>query len=286
MFHYPQMIKNYQFKVGKKGRRIRRNLHHRAPKLIKGSILLLISCVSLSFLGVMGYLMFRSPFFQIKEVKVYGCSRLQRDRVVEPSDLKGRNILSLNLKQVARKIEQERWIKNVVVKRGLPDRIEIYLRERRPIALINLGDIYLVDEDGIVFRKVKSGEYFDLPILTGLGRKYLQRDPQKFIHLIRQALVLLYLLDEKMGLSQDKISEIHIDGDIGFSLFDVESTTQIKLGFSEFREKLERFKRVKEVMDKEITPRVIDLRYEDKIYVTLDERDNIVHGSKGVRKNG
>jgi cell division protein FtsQ len=279
-------MKNYPFKVKKKGRRMWRVLRHRAPKLLKGLILFFIFGLFLSIFGGIGYLMYRSPLFQVKEVRIHGCSRVQRDRVVDLVDLKGKNILSLNLRQVARRIKQERWIDHVVVKRVLPDRIEIDLLERQAVALVNLDSIYLVDEKGIIFRDVRDGEYFDLPVFTGLSRGYLQKDLKKSSQLIKQAIALLFLVDEKIGLSRDKVSEIHIDPDIGFSLFDVENATQIKLGFNDFQEKLERYKRIREVMDRERTPRVIDLRCKDKVFVSLDETKHSVSGNREVKKNG
>ena len=286
MAHRPRSMKNYQFRVQKKGRRMWRNICHQAPKLIKGSFLLLISCAILSVLGWIGYLMYQSPFFQVKDIKVHGCAKIQRDRVIELADLKGKNILSLNLRQVARRIKQERWIEHVAVKRELPDRIEIELKERQGVALINLDTICLVDEKGVIFKKVMNGEHFDLPVLTGLSREYLQTDPQKSNQLIRQALALVPLVNARIGLSQEDISEIHIDPDAGFSLFEVKNATQVKLGFSDFYEKLERYRRVREIMAREKTPGVIDLRYKDKILVTWDNTHTAIHGSKEVRKNG
>jgi cell division protein FtsQ len=279
-------MKNYPFRVRKKGRWMWRYLRHQAPKLLKGLILLLISCFTLSIVAGIGYLMYRSPFFQVKEIRVDGCDRIHKNRVIEFSDLKGKNILSLNLREVARRVKQERWIEQVVVKRVLPDRVEICLRERQAVVLINLDTIYLVDGKGMIFRKVRSGEYFDLPVFTGLSREYLQRDPKKSNQLIQQAIALVYLVNERIGLSQDKISEIHIDPDIGFSLFVGKIATQFKLGFSDFHEKLELYKKVREIMDKERMPRVIDLRYKDKILVTLEEIHRTTRGNKEVRKNG
>jgi cell division protein FtsQ len=221
----------------------------------------------------------------VKEVNVHGCARIQRERVIQLADLKGKNIISLNLRQVARRIKQERWIEQVVVRRELPDRIEICLKERQAVALVNLDAIWLVDEKGRVFMQVSDDEYFDLPMLTGLSREYLKREPQKANQLIRQALTLVPLVHARIGLSQENISEIHINPDTGFSFYDVESATQVKLGLSDFYEKLERYRKLRGVMNSERTPRVIDLRYKDKILVTLDEV-HTNHGSKEVKKNG
>jgi len=285
MARNPRKMRNYQFRVKKKGRWVWKNLRHHAPKLIRVSIIIGISCLALSLVGGTGYLMCRSSFFQVKEVSVHGCARIQRERVIELSDLKGKNIISLNLRQVARRIKQERWIEQVVVRRELPDRIEIYLKERQAVALVNLDANWLVDAKGKVFMQVRDNEYFDLPMLTGLSREYLEKDPQKANQLIRQALTLVPLVEARIGLSQENISEIHINPDTGFSFYDVESATQVKLGLSDFYEKLERYRKLRGAMDKEMIPRVIDLRYKDKILVTLDASQTN-HGSKEVRKNG
>jgi cell division protein FtsQ len=285
MARNPRKMRNYQFRVKKKGRWVWKNLRYHASKLIRGSVIIFISCIALALVGGTGYLMCRLPFFQVKEVNVHGCARIQRERVIQLADLKGKNIISLNLRQVARRIKQERWIEQVVVRRELPDRIEICLKERQAVALVNLDAIWLVDEKGRVFMQVSDDEYFDLPMLTGLSREYLKREPQKANQLIRQALTLVPLVHARIGLSQENISEIHINPDTGFSFYDVESATQVKLGLSDFYEKLERYRKLRRVMDKERTPRVIDLRYKDKIFVTLDAA-HTNRGSKEVKKNG
>lgn len=285
MARNPRKMRNYQFRVKKKGRWVWKNLRYHASKLIRGSVIIFISCIALALVGGTGYLMCRLPFFQVKEVNVHGCARIQRERVIQLADLKGKNIISLNLRQVARRIKQERWIEQVVVRRELPDRIEICLKERQAVALVNLDAIWLVDEKGRVFMQVRDDEYFDLPMLTGLSREYLKREPQKANQLIRQALTLVPLVHARIGLSQENISEIHINPDTGFSFYDVESATQVKLGLSDFYEKLERYRKLRGVMNSERTPRVIDLRYKDKILVTLDEV-HTNHGSKEVKKNG
>jgi cell division protein FtsQ len=270
----------------KKGRWIWKNLFHQSPRLINVYRVLLISSLTLSILGVIGYFIYRSPLFQVREIKIHGCSRIQKDRIIRVAELKGKNILSLNLRQVARKIKQEHWIEHVAVKRELPNRIEIEIRERQAIALINLDNIYLVDAKGVIFKKVLKGEHFDLPVLTGLNPEFLQREPEKSGQLIRQALALIPLVNARIGLSERDISEISIDPDTGFSLFDVENVSQVKLGFSDFYERLERYKRVREVMEREKRPRVIDLRYKDKIIVTWDDTRKKIHESKEVRRNG
>jgi cell division protein FtsQ len=254
--------------------------------VIKGIFLVFISFGILSILGGIGYLINQSSLFQVRKIKVHGCIRIQRDRVIELADLKGKNILFLNLGKVARRIKQERWIEHVAVKRELPDRIEIEIKERQGIALINLDAIYLVDEKGLVFRKVMDNEHFDLPILTGLNREYLKRNPERSNQLIRQALGLIRLVHTRLGLSPDDVSEISIDLVAGFSLFDFKNATQIKLGISDFYEKLERYRKMRDIMERERVPRIIDLRYKDKILVTWDDTHYAVQGSKEVKKNG
>ena len=286
MAHASRKVRNYPFKVKKKGRRIWKSLLHHSLGLIKGSAVLVACCLFFSLLGAGGYLLARCPYFQVREVKVFGCRRIPSDRIVELTDLKGRNILCLNLKKVASRIKQERWIEQVMVKRDLPDRIEIHLKERHAKALVNLGEMHLVDETGAVFRRVRKGEYFDLPVFTGLSREYVRRNPQKSISLISQGLSLLDLAASKAGLPPDRISEVHIDPDTGFSLYDVENATQIRLGSTELPEKLARLKRVQCAEEGGNPLRVVDLRCKDKVFVTLDMKKKPAYAAKEVRKDG
>lgn len=281
-----QGMKNYQFRIKKKGRRILRSLRRQSLGLKRYYWIFFTLILFLSVVIGIGYILFHLPLFQVKEVRISGCLRIPEELIEEIADVKGKNILFINLNQVGMKIKEEEWIERVIIKKMLPDRIDILVKERVAQALINLERLYLVDQNGVIFRKVKKNEHFDLPVLTGLTCEFFRRNPKSSHQLICQALAILSIIDSKMGFSREDISEIHIDPVVGFSIFDVKNATQIKLGFTDFYEKLERFKMLGEIMRKEGSPKIIDLRYQDKVLVTWDNLPDRSKINKEVKRNG
>src|SRR4029079_14294257 len=63
------------------------------------------------------------------------------------------------------------WVEEVTLRRMLPSRVDITIRERRPMGIGRLaGALYLVDAHGVVIDEY-GPKYadFDLPIVDGLS---------------------------------------------------------------------------------------------------------------------
>ncbi len=112
----------------------------------------------------------RSPFFTVNGVTINGCQRVNEETVLDLSGVKpDSNLLALDLDTMAHAIEQHPWIKSAAISKKLPDRLDIEITERVPVAIIGMGSLYLVDAGGTVFKKIEKGERFDLPLITGIS---------------------------------------------------------------------------------------------------------------------
>ncbi len=89
--------------------------------------------------------------------------QLVRDAISE-------NVLTVNLFQVRALLESESWIKSSVVRRRLPDQIEIYVQERLPEAVAAIdGELQVVDREGIALAPFGPGfQFLDRPIVKGM----------------------------------------------------------------------------------------------------------------------
>jgi hypothetical protein len=108
------------------------------------------------------------------------------------------------------------------------------------VALLVLGDLYYVDAQGEIFRKVKTGEKLNLPVLTGFDQPGPLQTARIGRPAIREALALLELVTTRTRFSVDQISEIHIDPTAGFSVYTAGSAAQIHLGWDPYERKLAR----------------------------------------------
>ena len=108
-----------------------------------------------------------SDFFTTRHVDVAGNVRLSRDMVLQYGDLKeGDNSLAVSIAKVERNLRQTPWVEEVSVKRLLPDRFVIKLKERMPSFWVHReGTLYYANERGVAIAPVESKNFLSLPTL-------------------------------------------------------------------------------------------------------------------------
>src|SRR5688500_15191303 len=86
-----------------------------------------------------------APALQISRISVHGNHRLSNGEVLALVDgLRGRNILTIGLAEWQRRLLSSPWVAEARLRRVLPSRIDIFIRERVPIGLGRLsGALYL-----------------------------------------------------------------------------------------------------------------------------------------------
>ncbi len=213
--------------------------------------------------------LYTSKLFEIKNVNISRGEMVKAEEVQNLSGYRpGINIFSINMERSSRRILTNAWIKEVTIRRILPDTVEILLSERMPRAMVALDHLYYVDDECNVFKKVDPGEPVNFPVITGLNRDEILTGNEYGKNSIRMALRLLDLI-ERSGMDED-ISEINIDKIYGLSFFTKKGAVQVKLGFTDYEEKLMKFKKVMEDLRARNTePSYINLKYEGKAIVKL-----------------
>ncbi len=80
------------------------------------------------------------------------------------------NVLTVSLFRVRTLLESENWIKSAVVRRRLPDQLEIHIRERIPEAVAAIdGELRVVDRQGVALAPFGPRfQYLDRPIVKGM----------------------------------------------------------------------------------------------------------------------
>lgn len=108
-----------------------------------------------------------SPFFAVKNVNVSGNVRLKLDTVLELTGVRpGDNSLAVSIAGMEQAISKNPWIEEAAVKRVLPDRFDIRLRERSPWFWVrHEGILHYSDERGRPIAPVESSNFVSLPSL-------------------------------------------------------------------------------------------------------------------------
>ena len=210
------------------------------------------------------------PYFQIKKIHVEGCLRQSPAHIISLAAINSQStMLSIDLKSICQRLENSPWIERAQVKRTLPDQLTISIWEHKPVALINLNQLHLVDEKGTVFKKAEREDGLTLPIITGITWEDLMSNHKMHTALINQALLLMKLFEGE-ALSLSSISEIHLDAALGLTVFTTHNATQIEMGLAPFQKKLKRLcVLLDEFKRKDLIPENIDLNYRHKAFIKL-----------------
>ncbi len=213
-----------------------------------------------------------APHLRVKKIEVKGCQRTNQQQIVEVTSIPPHTpILKLDLKTIAQRVESLTWVRSCEVRRILPNKVSLKIVERRPVALLHLGRLYYVDEDGTPFKEPTPGETLDYPILTGWEGLGWEKGEGKA--LIQEALGFLREMQDCPHLSKEAISEIHLDEIGELTIFLARRGTMINLGRGDVGLKLRRLEKVW----KWITTRRLPVKYilcerPDRIVVGLGER--------------
>jgi cell division protein FtsQ len=226
------------FLMLRKGKRTARNTHvapktQRAPKrqrsfapsldFLKGtSVMVLLAAVGAGLLVglALGSLhLYRyatsSPFFATRTVNVAGNVRLQRDAVLSLTGVQaGDNSLAVSIAGMEKSISQSPWVEEVSVKRILPDRFDIQLRERSPWFWVrHEGLLFYADELGRPIAPVESANFMSLPALdVQAGAEELLPHMKAYVTGLRgNALPLDYASVSWIRLSPGKGVEVYVE---------------------------------------------------------------------------
>jgi len=220
----------------------RRMAMRRLTQAVVASALVLVLVVA--GMRIKAYLM-TTPYLALQKIEVNGVSQARDWEVKVLGEVSpGTNILSVDLVETAAKIERHPWIASATIRRSFPDTLVVEVKERAPVAILPMGELYYVDQEGTIFKKVKTGDRLSLPVLSGFGQPGPLQRGKIGRQGIKEALALMNRIAEKTPFARDGISEIHLDPDLGFSMYTANAAAQIQLGWDNFDTKLDRLGRL------------------------------------------
>ena len=230
-----------------------------APKKIIYFILV-IAIVALIFLFFR-----RSQYFRITAIDVVSQNNAAQINVAALSNIyKGRNIFEVDINSISSGIKRENpVIKDVVVRRVLPDRIEIDVISRQAIAKIKSSSYFPIDDTGMVLSPDAKAD--GLPVIIGFSRWFKPRTGEKVDSpQVDSALSLINDID-KMGSSRYVVSTIDVANHKNISFY-IEDSIEVKIGGEDFQERLKMLDQtLKNPMLDTKNIKYIDLRFKDAV---------------------
>ncbi|NLT72479.1 MAG: FtsQ-type POTRA domain-containing protein [Verrucomicrobiaceae bacterium] len=129
------------------------------------SLAILCLCASLPVLGKWGYdtIFYQNEEFVLRRLNIQTDGVLSEARLAEIANVAaGMNLMELDLEAIRSQVETLPQVEKATVTRELPDRINLIVRERMPVAWLSSPPLgirpwdmergYLLDSEGILFR--------------------------------------------------------------------------------------------------------------------------------------
>jgi len=236
----------------------------------------LIVLAAISSLFVFSYdLLTQCEYFSAREIKIQGIHRLAREQICNQARVRpGVNILHVNLALTRKRLIAHPWIDDAEVRRELPDAIIIRVTEHIPLALLDLGQKFLIDTNGEIFKKYRPSDPANLPIVNGLSYSDLSVAGVPRSPAYSAVIDVLKLgMDRKSAVPNHLIKKIQVDREMGLTLLAFDRTTVIKLGYDNYPDKYVRLKNVLSYLRRQPNLpniRQIDLNNIDRIIVNTN----------------
>lgn len=168
-----------------------------------------------------------SDLFAIKSIEVSGGKRLSREKILSLAGIwEGQNIFRVDAEQAVNQIASHPWVKGVTVRRQFPDRVIIRVVEREAQSLVRKSGLWLMDETGVAFKPVQTGDPIDMPVITGPGEVEGEREKE----MMQRALAHIKRAENSDLLPAAQISEIIISPLGRITLFTTGALERVDFG--------------------------------------------------------
>jgi cell division septal protein FtsQ len=211
-----------------------------------------------------------APALQVSRITVRGHERLSSGEVLALVDgLRGTNILTVDLDQLQNRLLASSWVEEAHIRRILPSRVEIRVRERRPIGIGRLArSLYLIDASGVVIDEYGPNyAELDLPIIDGLAARPSAGASAVDEARARLAAKLIAGLESRPDLA-DRVSQIDVsDAHDAVVILDGD-TVMLRLGEEAFAERIQGYLDIAPALRERVAEMdYVDLRFGERLYV-------------------
>jgi cell division septal protein FtsQ len=231
--------------------------------------------LALAFFGGGAYLLSQqiaqASALRIDRIVVRGNERLQTGEVLALLEgLRGEHVLRVDLERWRGRVQSSPWVEQAAVRRVLPSTIEVFIREREPLAIGRRGAaLYLIDAaGGIIDDYGPNYAQFDLPIVDGLvpraprrGQPEVDEDRASLAARVVGSLRrndAMYRRVSQIDVSNPRDATVILEGDRAL----------VHLGDEQFAERLEQYVELRPALVAQV-PEIeyVDLRFDNRVYV-------------------
>jgi len=248
----------------------------RRPAILAGKGLLIVATVAgaVAVARLVEIHVRTSPAFAIRDLQVEGQERMLDSEVLRVAGLaEGQNVFDVAPEDARARLERHPWVASAEVRRRLPGTYQVSIVERHAVAILSLGGLYLVADDGTVFKQLENEDPADLPVVTGIDRARFTGDRAYRTSVLLEVVALMHDYRGAGLWRREPIAEIHVEADDAVTLYTGDDGMQVRLGRGPFRTKLRKLRRVLDRLeDREARPAYVyvdNVRRPDRVTVRL-----------------
>ncbi len=173
--------------------------------------------------------------FKIREIDIDGNEIVSKKEILKLSGIeKNGSIWNVCLDSVYTRLMKNPFIENVDVHKRLPDRIELRVIEKAPIALLNFqGKFYSIDSEGLVLPS-RPGKLYDLPVISGGFKGGVSTGSRAGGKQVSNGLYFLTRVLREVPQLYDEISEVYVGDPEGLIVYTNSSVVPVIMGKDEF----------------------------------------------------
>ena len=231
---------------GKKGRRELKFLR----RVLLGFQLIALAAAAAAisvFFILVHDILTQCDYFKISRLTIEGAQRLSEKEIAQQAGVgEGVNILAINLSLVRKRLLAHPWIAEAGVSREIPSGLKIRIKEHTPLAVVDVGQKFLINHSGEIFKAWDASDPADLPMVGGLNvldlpPVYGQTEPSEG-EVARgrtapfKAVMKVLRLGRQQGsiLPNRSIRQIRVDRQIGLTLYAFDRIKTINLGYDDY----------------------------------------------------
>lgn len=169
-------------------------------------------------LSIFVFWVFNSTFFNIETINVNNNKVLKKNDILKQAKIsRNTNIFKFSSKDIKNNLNKNPFVESVVVKRKIPNGIDINIKEReRSFNLQYLSKYLIIDKEGFVLEHVKK-QNKDLPTIKGfswkttkVGENIFSKEENKTLQIFINEAETLKLFSEMEEIDKDFANDVNI----------------------------------------------------------------------------
>ena len=249
----------------------RRPSRGRSRNWLAMSLALVVLVALVGAARVVTRVVLENPYFFLSSVELHGARYAAPSEVEDQFVLdRGRSLLRVPLEDRRRAIERIPWVRSAAVTRIFPDRIEVVIEERIPVAFLwTDAGAALLDGAGVVL-DLPPDARFELPVVQGVSADQSPEERRARMELFRE---LMSDLDRGEGNLRDEISEVDLNNpqDARVIVADDSGAVLLHLGREDFLQRYLLYaSQIDQWQQKFANVRSVDLRFEGQVVINSD----------------